>query len=315
MPIWPDQNERSYLDFAIGKGGFGLRYLVAAVLFVLGFWLLLAGACFPVGLLLVLLGHLPLWVRRQRLAPAPTDPLEEPVWAPVDGDWHTRIEELVRSGRRWDQSFWDASSPLVLVTFGVLGAIGFLLFSTLAITTDELAWLPFMAGLVALWGPLFVNGMRAPWHPNQLVLEGRALAPVADMVEQAAPGAYDVVPLLGLREGGRGRYPEHARVMLRPKADDGSGFIGVQVQVCLNNVRGTNYPYLYCVVLGKTGFYFPAISTDLVTEAGEGQDVRYMVVRQYADRNGGWHTDEAAVALIVTSALELAAKARLTNAR
>ncbi len=314
MPLWPDDNERSYVEFLIGKGHFGLRYLLAGGLFVLGLWLCLAGVCLPVGLVVILLGHLPLWVKRQKLAPAPVDPLGDEVWAPADPDWYQHVQDLVRKGRRWDQSLWDLSSPLVIVTLMVLGALGFVLFSGLVALSGPVVAFPFMIGLAAVWAPLFLNGMRAPWHPDQLRIKGKALLPVADQVERSAPEAYDVVPLLGLREGKRGRYPVDARVMLRPKADDGSGFIGVQVQACINNVRGTNYPYVYCVVLGKTGFRIRASHGSLVLEPGAGDDVDYLVVRQHADRRSGWHTDPAAVAQIVHVALEIAERARRANA-
>ena len=314
MSLFPDKNERSYLRFLIGEGHFALRYLVAAILFVVGFWLSLAGACLPLGLGLILMGHLPLWVRRQKLAPAPVDTLVEPVWAPADPDWHTQVQQRVMLGRRWDQSFWDITSPLVLVTFIVLGSVGFVVFSVGVALFNGMAWLPFSLAGLALWLPLFINGVRAPWHPNQLMIKAEALAPVTEIVASACPEQYDVVPLLGLMEGKRGRYPVDARVMLRPKADDGDGFIGVQVQVCLNNVRGKNYPYVYCVVLGKPEFRIEGSHTSLVLEPGRGEDVHYLVVRQHADRSGGWHTPVGTVADIVQVALEIAQSARRANA-
>jgi hypothetical protein len=314
MSLWPDSNERSYLRFAIGEGHLALRYLLAGVLFVVGFWLSLAGACLPLGLGLILLGHLPLWVKRQVLAPAPTDPLADPVWAPADPDWHREIEERARKGRRWDQSFWDITSPLVIITAVVLGAVGFVVFAVGAALFDGLAWLPFSLAALCLWAPLFINGTRAPWHPNQLLIKAEALEPVGELAEAAAPGRYDLVPLLGLMEGKRGRYPVDARIMLRPKEDDGGGFIGVQVQVCINSVQGKNYPYLYCVVLGKSGFRIDDGGSSLVCEHGHGDDVSYLVVRQYADRRGGWHTDVGAVARIVHDAVEIAERARRSNA-
>ena len=48
-------------------------------------------------------------------------------------------------------------------------------------------------------------------------------------------GWSDVVPLLAFREGKRGKYPVDAKLMLRPAADDGSGFLGIQVQVALRH--------------------------------------------------------------------------------
>ena len=314
MSLFPNKNERSYLRFLIGEGRFGLRYLIAAGLFLVGFWLSLAGACLPLGLGLILLGHLPLWVRRQKLAPAPVDPLGEPTWAPADPEWHRQVEERIKHGRRWDQSFWDISSPMAILSLLALGFVGLVVFAAGVTIFQGMAWLPFSLATVTLWAPLFINGMRAPWHPNQLSIKAKALAVVPEVLEANHPDHYDLVPLLGLVEGKRGRYPVDARVMLRPKVDDGSGFIGVQVQVCINSVQGKNYPYAYCVVLGKTGFRIEASHPKIVLEPGRGDDVVYLVVRQHADRRGGWHTGPGAVSGLVREALDIAERARRANA-
>jgi hypothetical protein len=220
----------------------------------------------------------------------------------------------VARGRRWDQSFWDLSSPLVIVTLLVLGLLGFVAFAVGVALFDGMAVLPFSMAVVALWLPLFINGMRAPWHPAQLTIKAEALAVVPEVLEACCPDRYDLVPLLGLVEGKRGRYPVDARIMLRPKEDDGSGFIGVQVQVCLNSVQGKNYPYAYCVVLGKTGFRIEASHPKIVLERGHGAEVDYLVVRQHADRRGGWHTRPGAVSQLVREALDIAERAREANA-
>ena len=111
-----------------------------------------------------------------------------------------------------------------------------------------------------------------------------------------------------------------ARLMLRPARDDGSGFLGVQVQVAMNNVRGTDYPYLYAVILGKGAFRLPDGPTrqrsvegdvDLVCEPGEGEGVRYVVIRQHADTSGGWHTQPEHIRAIVATALAQARAAWL----
>ena len=120
--------------------------------------------------------------------------------------------------------------------------------------------------------------------------------------------------MLALREGRRGKYPVDARLMLRPAREDESGFLGVQVQVAMNNVKGTDYPYLYAVILGKGDFRMPAglrarsagDGVDLVFERDESEGVRFLVVRQHADKHGGWHTEPDQIQAIVAVALEKA---------
>ena len=57
------------------------------------------------------------------------------------------------------------------------------------------------------------------------------------------------------------REIRHLRRLVRDAAarEDVTGFLGVQVQVALNNVQGTDYPYLYAVVLGKGEFVLPSV--------------------------------------------------------
>ena len=128
--------------------------------------------------------------------------------------------------------------------------------------------------------------------------------------------------MLALREGRRGKYPVDARLMLRPSKEDATGFLGVQVQVSLNNVRGTDYPYLYCVVLGKDAFPLPSTEkrqvkngVDMVFERGAGKGARYIVVRQHADTSGGWHTEDTHIRGLVAASLELARSAWRDAAR
>ncbi len=162
--------------------------------------------------------------------------------------------------------------------------------------------------------------MRTTWNPSELRKKGDALAVARAAIAEAGGKDFDLVPLLALREGRRGHYPVDARLMARPAREDASGFLGVQVQVAMNNVKGTDYPYLYAVVLGKGDFRFPKApgratvdGVDLVIEAGEGEGVRYRVIRQHADTHGGWHTEPDDIRGIVRAALDRAREAWREN--
>ncbi len=318
MAFGPTATERAGLRFLVGGSrGFLLRYLLALGLFVIGWGVCCLGSLevgVPIGSFVMLLGHLPLWVRRQTLAPGGATPEHEDVWAPVDGDWYENLVALEKKGRRWDLSAWDISSGLgfallvlLVMVIGpgalvVLGAFG------------EAAAIRFLAGSAALWLPLWFNGMRSNWSPGELRLKGAVLQDAARAVYgPRIAGSYEAVPMLALMETRRGKVPVDARLMLRPVEDDGSGLMGVQVQVCLNNVRGKDYPYAYCVVLAKPGFQFPRLDTPLTLERGGGDGVTYLVIRQHADRRGGWHTNSRAVLGIVHTALRFAEQGRRDN--
>ena len=49
-----------------------------------------------------------------------------------------------------------------------------------------------------------------------------------------------------------------------------------------------------------------ALMLDVVFERDESEGVRFLVVRQHADRNGGWHTEPEHIRPLVAAALEKA---------
>jgi len=328
----PTPGEAASLRFAVDirseEWSVHRRLLAAAVLFVAGAaaWALLPVPAAPLGLVLIVFGHGLVWVRSQSTAPGGATPLHEDIWAPVEEDWFERVRALEERAARWDATPFDLTNGrgfgvllLVLIAIAAAGVL------TLA-TAGFDAGFRLATGAVILLVPFWINGMRTTWNPSELEKKGAALR--AALATWTADGGtdFDPVPMLALREGRRGKYPVDAKLMLRPAADDGSGFLGVQLQVAINSVQGTDYPYLYAVVLGKddpaSPFRLPAPNRadekarggrPLVYEAGEGDGARYLVVRQLANKAGGWHTDEQQIDRLVIRALELGREAREAN--
>ena len=320
--LLPTPAEAAGLRFLLPLGGLGTRFVLAGSLFALGLaaWCLLPGLLAVAGLPLLLLGHLPLWARTQTTAPGGATPAHEDVWAPVEDDWLDRVSDLETRGARWDATPWDLSNRV-----GCLSLVGVLLLvaivSFLAGTVfgaDTLLRVLVAAPLLLV--PLWLSGMRTTWNPSELRKKGEALAAARAAFEEKGRKDFDLVPLLVLRDGRRGKYPVDARLMARPATEDRSGFLGVQVQVSMNNVQGTDYPYLYAVVLGKEGFLLPKLPSrqrvegvDLVAERGRSEGVVYLVLRQHADRSGGWHTDADTIRGIVRFAVEKGREAWRAN--
>ena len=312
--LWPSAAEESQLRFLLRLPDLRTRILISAALFAVGLaiWCV-APAGGWLGLFLVLAGHLPLWVRHQSNAPGGATPDHEEVWAPVEEDWLERIAALEESGKRWDTTPWDLSNLRGCLTLvGVLGLLGGgVVLAGLLLGADAFFRLAIAAPLLLV--PLWVNGLRTTWNPSELRQKGEALAVARAEAVRLGDDDFDPVPMLALREGPRGKYPVDARLMLRPSHEDESGFLGVQVQVAMNNVKGTDYPYLYAVVLGKGDFTIPPVSgrqrrggVDIVFERDESEGVRFLVVRQHADRRGGWHTEPDHISAIVEVALDKA---------
>lgn len=323
--LWPTAGEAECLRFVIPMAGLKKRYLLSGALFAAGLLLLMLapGLVAFVGLVTILGGHVPLWVRGLTVSPGGATPVHEELWAPVDHDWLERVADLEDRGKAWDASPWDLTSGrgaafLVVVLAGLFFGLPAVLGMQLGAGTTTRLTIAAAALLVPLW----LNGMRTTWNVSELRLKGEALAVAAKTASERAGGTFDQAPLLALRDGKRGKYPVDARLMLRPKDDDESGFLGVQVQVAVNNVRGTDYPYLYGVVLGKGDFALPASrqkhrrregGVPFVFEQGSDGEVRFLVVRQHADNRGGWHTEPEDIEEIVSVALEIGEAAQVAN--
>jgi hypothetical protein len=322
-PLLPTPSEAAFLRFLLPLGDVRNRFVIAGSLFGLGLltWCLVPGPLSLVGLPLILAGHLPLWARTQTTSPGGATPAHEDVWAPVEDDWLDRVSALEERGARWDVTPWDLSNRVgCLALLGVLLAVGTLAFVLGALVSPD-ALLRTAVAAPLLLVPLWINGIRTTWNPSELRRKGEALAAAREAIAGAGGADFEIVPLLALRDGRRGKYPVDARLMARPATEDGSGFLGVQVQVSMNNVRGTDYPYLYAVVLGKEGFRLPQLperrrarGVDLVAERGKSEGVVYLVLRQHADRRGGWHTDASVVEGLVGFAIETGREAWRANA-
>jgi hypothetical protein len=321
-PLFPTAAEAASLRFLLPLGDLRARLLGAGALFFLGLaaWCLGTGPTALAGLALLLAGHLPLWVRTQTTAPGGATPPHEDVWAPVEDDWLKRVFDLEKRGARWDTTPWDVSNATgCLSLVGLLLLLAIVAFLLGAVSGPD-ALLRVAVAAPLLFVPLWLNGMRTTWNPSELRKKGEALAVARATIEETAGNELDLVPLLALREGRRGHYPVDARLMARPAREDASGFLGVQVQVAMNNVQGTDYPYLYAVILGKGDFRLPGgpsrageAGLDLVFENGRSEGVVYRVVRQHADKKGGWHTGPEHIRGIVATALEKAREAWREN--
>jgi len=306
------------LRFSLGTATVQRRWLLAGAFFLGGILLfcVLPLPLAPLGMALIIGGHLILWVRGLSNAPGGATPRRhEEMWAPVEEEWLDRVSALERRAARWDTTPFDITNAAGFLGLWII--VGLTLVAAAVISSMlgfDGGW-RMALGSASLLVPLWFNGIRTTWNPSELRKKGEALAIALEAAKADGGTDFDPVPMLALREGKKGKYPVDAKLMLRPATDDGSGFLGVQVQVAMNSVQGTDYPYLYAVVLGKGGFRLPKAKKlpppptegrRLVFENGSDGDVTFLVIRQHADRGGGWHTKEETIGRIVLHALSVA---------
>lgn len=317
--FFPTAAETASLQFRIPFGGRFDRFAVAGALFATG--IALAVSADPtwlqrVGYAIIVAGHLPLWVRTQSNAPGGATPKHEELWAPVEDAWLERVLAHEQRGEAWDTTPWEFTNRrgklVLLALLAVLWILPYIAGASLGsgLLVRVARAVPYL--LIPLW----FNGIRTVWHPSELRKKGEALAIARTAAEGPAAGHFDFIPMLALRTGSRGSYPVDARLMLRPSREDASGFLGVQVQVSINSVQGTDYAYLYAVVLGKGDFTIPGKAgrrtvggVDLVYEFDSKDGVRFNVIRRYADKSGGWSTEKAQIDVIVAEAVRVGLEA------
>jgi hypothetical protein len=123
-----------------------------------------------------------------------------------------------------------------------------------------------------------------------------------------------VQPMFLMAGDGEGQVPIDARVFIR-FPDGPEDFLGLQLQVAINNVQGTRYPYLYAVLVARESYglierYHDEIHelTDLTVDTSRDRDegVEALVMRQPTTEDSGYHTSRSMVKIIARVGWEAA---------
>lgn len=171
-----------------------------------------------------------------------------------------------------------------------------------------------IADALAIMAPIVVLGSVRIWAPSGLAVKMEPLIGIIKYLEERVEPDLLICPMLELTDvagdTGGAAVPTDARLMLRFRGAPDE-FIGVQVQVSINKVSGTEHPYLYAVVLFKHSFAGAAPDAyrppkGLLLERSDEEEVAVLVLRQVAKKNSGYATDEPRRREIVDEAVALA---------
>lgn len=188
------------------------------------------------------------------------------------------------------------------------------------------------ADLLTLFIPIWFAGSLSAWEPPELPRKVRYLLDIHRQYKDQPE--LEFVPSLYVHKKDERSVPTDARLMIKFK-DAPKAFMGVQVQISLNTVQGTKYPYGYCVLLAKKEFglvpkaepylqkgeigalrKFLSSASDKkelanaqfagsIAEVEQQPEVDVVVVRQIA-AGEGYRTSEEQVLEVVSDALNLA---------
>lgn len=311
MAVLPDHAQRNDLKFAVLRSvPYNVRIWLIVGLWACGLLIQALGFVWP-GAAVILAGTVMALTRGYSNEPARVRRGKRQ-WENVTLEQFGRISTLDEESRRWDRSAWiDATNALggmlgVVIVAAIVGA-SFLL----AQTSVQLASVCLIDGAV-LFVPFWVTGIRRLYHRTELMIRVRALHNILVRLGERDARGLMATPMLELEETKRGKLPHDVKLMVR--FDDASDdFMGIQVQVSLNNVQGTKYPYLYCVILAKPGFGLHGWNTELdrsrpkiIVERNMTEEVELLVVRQKTTRKSGYHTKEPAQRRVFEAAVGIA---------
>ncbi len=319
----PDREHRHLLQFyLLPKMAYGTRLAWAGSLIIAGLGLQLLIPADSVATLLVcslpvlVAGTLLLLTRGYNLRP--THAMRKGKWKKTTRDRFAKMRQLEQEVKNWDESSTDLTCvsgvvALFLLAVGV-GTIAVIL----AQSPAARFWVPvFLADAVVLLLPHWLTGTRRGWRPVALRQIIDALEIALSTIDRFDAPPCQVQPLFEMTGKGERKVPINARVFVR-FPDGPNGLLGLQFQVALNNVQGTNYPYLYAVIVADKDFglldrHETAINGVLRTPGGKKQggltvessredEVEVIVIRQRTTKTSGYHTKPPAIRHIAAAA-------------
>jgi hypothetical protein len=252
-------------------------------------------------------------------------------WVKVTPDEYRKVREKEKTLEKWDRDAFDFTNTTGVLVIALMCFIGLASYFALAVTMElpDGFWVFPLLDAVVLLMPLWLTGVREYLKRDKLIIKINHLQEMMRLLEE--PSDVQVSPMLGLRESKAGKtVPEDARLMVKLVGAP-EEFMGLQVQLSINSVKGTDHPYLYCVIIAKKGSGFfsnyeafsapedPGVLAGIfkfigvagygpVYEPAPSDEVDVLVIRQRADRNGGYSTDVGQAAKIVSVSLDMARK-------
>jgi hypothetical protein len=326
MPLFPPPEKQGEIKFFFAKGmPYRLRIAVIAAALLGGLAVQLLFS-FWTGLVLLAVASLMGVVSGYDAVPEMSPGVD---WVRVTPDEYRKVLEKAEALKKWDRDAFDFSNPKGMVVIVLMGVIGLAVYFFLAVSMslpDHFWVYPALDAAVMLM-PLWITGVREYLKRDKLIIKIKSLEEMMRRLEE--PSDVQVSPMLGLRSTPAGKkVPEDARLMVKLVGAPGD-FMGLQVQLSINSVKGTDFPYLYCVIIARKGSGFfdgferykaPEEESAMggffrliglagygpVYEPAPAEDVEVLVIRQRADRNGGYSTDFSQAWKIVSAALDMA---------
>lgn len=308
MSWYPDSERQGEIQFIFMKSWpYRTRMFVIILLMVLGISIELA-LNYWAGLVVLFAGTVLGMIRGYHAKPKMK---RGETWNRVTPDEFRKIRLKEKQLKSWDRDAFDITNGLGCGIF-LLALLIFSVITRVAVRAVSFrlilaAWLNVAVVILPHW----FTGVRTYLKKDKLILKIKLLETVMKQLEPDS--RMQVHPMLAvMKTQDDKQVPDDARLMIR-LIDAPEAFMGIQIQISINTVQGTDYPYLYCVLLAKqeAGFFrkkqsLVSPSPKIVLSESQSPGVDVLVVRQKTTKNSGYHTSEKAAMHVIESAIQLA---------
>ena len=176
-------------------------------------------------------------------------------WRPARHDEVQRILDINAKQKAWDRDLVDITSGrgfLVLVATAVLVVL-----TAVTIAPVSLRAAVMLVGdAILILLPFWITGTRSILKNDRLVVRAQMFLKVEGAFSRAQPGNGEVfqyqIQTADARDGS-GAVPHDLKALVMFHEGPPS-FLGLQMQIAINSVQGTDYPYFYCVLVAKNEF-------------------------------------------------------------
>ncbi|MAG14235.1 MAG: hypothetical protein CMN78_06535 [Spirochaetales bacterium] len=213
-------------------------------------------------------------------------------WKPVSFAEYQKVRANLQSSRKVRISlYFKPTAKAVVIILGVVLLILSLFLSAIANSVRPSVAIVDML-LIAI--PLGFSGQIKLWVPRELALKIDAFYPLSSDSKTGNATELVITPYLRFDRDAQGReIPEDIRFMVELKRNP-DDFVGIQLQVAVNNGPNGAVPYMYAVYLcrGKSHTYINLANRDYdpyVKETGGDDDYGTVVIRQRTS-GGGYYT-------------------------
>lgn len=231
-------------------------------------------------------------------------------WQPTSKEQLKHILELNKKSRQWDIDAVDITNWLGFIALFSLGAIVLFLSLVFGTVFDGMGKI-FIADAAVMFLPFWVTGVKFILKNDNVIIKTKLLLKVNSLFETIKDeGERFQIQMQTSKtkdESGEVPYDLKAVVLFENGPED---FLGIQMQIAVNDVQGTGYPYFYCVLVARKGFAglkmqdFETPPKKVIVETDSQEDVEIAVIRQYTTKTSGYHTKDEAIKKIFWFALK-----------